>query len=785
MAKPSPTIGYYKSFAIQMAEDVKRLNEDNEFALSGGRILTAVDFTEVYSYAKETYGDFLSAYGERLFGVNQENAAILYELHESIMHFYFFEYGNDVYLFDTYKPELNSFARRLEQEQLEHQVIGLPTQAEIAELRNKGDYDEIVRLSETVSSGIRLTKKQAEFVQGFMEENLPSILTLLRDEKGSIRRRLESALSKGNVKLLHNLKSVVGSPHEKTFHRWFNGLNELRPDKRFNNRIDARAVALVYAHNASKYHSASKTKFVLVTRSEHMHELADREYEQGFWRELGGQPLRHPRGSLALLSTKAEILKLGSSELRALLSEWSLRLRASDQATESASMAQDPKEVLSDHVKKEIGDHFEILESAWRSYCKISFERRALDREQATKSEMLDAIKIVTDVNQYKSIVRQRLDQIGRNLLNSSLLVGTLTSKDIEKASRILRSVRSKNRRPKSPALGPREKDWICSATAVSLFTSHGTSMPFQIFSSFRRAIAISEDFKLEPVEFLATLGDSSLLPAELDIPNKAIRERIEAEWYLLYSYTCAAAGSWWFAQYAADIAFARATSARGAKQTLEYQSELSLMLLRCRRNLQSEKNELSKALGDYRVTKPVWPNDMAQRERYIVEEKKVEIIISGLKGAINGELAKQYLEFFDERIQFCEKNRIDHAMISHINNKIYHVGLGENLDDGIYSMPELQDDIKKLERAIRSIWGDRSEYWPDNFVDTLSYAKYKLYSRNVGNVTRKARWRKHFQEEVLKPLKQLAEREYISSVDQRDFRSHYTQAIEFYRKES
>jgi hypothetical protein len=285
----------YKQACEYLRDDIDLAIRDFRFRSQDGKLVYAVDFSEIYSYVlpSESYRDFIifpEAFEDR------EEISDAIALQQLVLTSIFFHLpgGQRPILLSPYVLEYRTFVESLRNRYFSDQVDKV--------IRVFSDFESIIRkkldvkigkICEKIDAGAAISKDEEKRLAEFVEHygHIQSVLEIGDNHPFQRIKRLRPGQA---FSQLSDLVTLPAEVETHVYDRWVTDLGKVRKhDRLASTELDAAAINLVYEANKTL---DSNTRLVLITRSGSMHKLYQEEVGQGLWRDLGDYPLlRHPR----------------------------------------------------------------------------------------------------------------------------------------------------------------------------------------------------------------------------------------------------------------------------------------------------------------------------------------------------------------------------------------------------------------------------------------------------------------------------------------------------------
>lgn len=751
---------YYKAFSKDILRDISLLEGDVEFVLRGGNILTACDFSEIYAYTNSVSQTFLSLLDQDIaISDSTDNRLVLSQLHDHIMLFFLFESQQPLWLLDPYLLELQGFRAQLSAERFDErfQRSGKALR-DIRVAEETPEFKEMVALAAQVTKGNRKPDDEgARKVLSFLNRIAPSLVALTNDRTGRVRDRLSRLLREGTLVIPSDLTDEARNGDEDTFERWYEALQRFRPGAHRSNTVDAKAVSVVFAINRWLATAERPQRLNLLTRSVYMHRIIQQEREAEHWDAVGGNPLRHPRGFLALLDDRAEIARQPQRQGET-LSRWS---RQFDQIV--SGTATDTRSNLTE--KELFNRHVAVIYSSWQKYCRIRASTIALDNRYFEENSSLRAISSLADPNVLKTMIVAQLQELDKELSGSHFMFSALTSSELKGGSRYLEDP------PAQPRLLP-----IAPPSArprlVQIATPHGGLLPFRVAFRSPKFTAVFKEFGNDPWKAFSVVSQPNMMRFE----GSAERQAFDPEWYLAVGFVCAALGAWGVVRRACRLA-----RTVGLADTLD----LELLSARATRHVTDNVGEISAALETLCRLDPDGEGFL-DKARLASERLKFKFILTRrAKEAHNVEqseaLRKQLLPDLLSATAIYQQVKVSPERCELLNTMVYHTAQMADSDQSVWDWSEIRPWFNEMKKDFEEVYGQNIRHWPDNLLDTYCWVRLKLLGRRLLHPSDSRVDIDFEKREIYDPLTEMVEHEYVGPIDIRDFRLHREEAARYF----
>jgi hypothetical protein len=757
---------YYRNFAAKLADDINYIQDDIRFVSAGGRLLTATDFSEIYAYCLSASESFLSKLNAQFLDEVSQRA-VLNELHDSIMMFYLFESGENLWLLDPYLIELQNFLHQVSSDSFREKVRDIGEALRQLRLaRAQPEFKEFAKLAASAKqAGLELDPDQELRIYKFIESIAPALVQLEQGESGSAVGRLKRLLKEGRLVIPSDLPDSITTGDPKTFDRWFSELSRRRREHEAQNVSDAHAVSVIYALNMRLLREERPRKIVLLTRSETMHTIMKSEVEIDYWGAAGGNVLRHPRRILALLDDNAEIV--GSSQpdrQRQVVERW----RKTFEPILIIPQQNENNRGISLNIEEITRRHIALIASVWKRYCAARATRKTIENRYIEVNRSMNAISTLIDPNWFNIQMRNNLDQLSSFLKGHHFIFGTLISSEGRLFSSDIEGRRdgyslesTVNLHQVSGSLG--------HGGAVQIANAHGAPMPFRIWLTDPRLSNVLSQLADDPFKALSVITQENMLEVRDNGQNP------EQEWYVAVGYVCSALGAWGATRRACEL-----LGARNQSTVLD----IAILYSRAIRNTTEELDELERICEILRRLRRHKETPISDQLRITIEWIKYEFIIAiramdmGRKGTLGRQLTR-LKTVIPTVIKSLRSTPISAEQCELLNNIVYHSTQLRSRRHEVLPWTEINALLERLVFALKENYGKSWQLWPDNFVDTVAWVRLQLISQRV--IKYDAVDKSAEKENIVVPLKSVSAHEHTSEIDLADFRRHTEEARMFF----
>ena len=724
------------------------------------KIVTACDFTEIFAYATSAASTFLSRLEPGFVGQGAfDNRAVLSQLHDQIMEFFLFDSSQKLWLLDPYLLELQWFRSEIRTRRFEG-VMENSGQAlrEVAAASSDPEFQRIAAFAKAfVTDGVPIDDAQAERVWGFLQKIAPALVELTKDETSVPKDRLDRLLATGTLVIPNDLADEIRDGDPVTFDRWYKVLSNERPERDRSNAADAKAIAVIFSINDWLRQTTRPQRLTLLTRSEAMHRLMRSRSELQYWEDVGGNPLRHPRGVLALLDRRGEIVPSRDIKgMRETLDRWSglfsmivdRRVNVANNLTE--------REIFNRHVA--------VIADVWQKYCRVRASKIAIEANYLSNYASLKAIAAIVDQNAMKRTILAQMKTLDGELSGSQFMVGALLAPDMDGARQYLEHAPEPVQAKPQTGTAKRSK-------LMRLNGLNGDPLPYRVGFQATRFINVLSQEGHDPWLAFSSVTQPNMMAFE----GRARRNGLDPEWSLAVAFVCSAFGAWETTMRACD-------QARDNRHAPDLNVEL--LSARAARQVPQGKADLAKALDRVRAVKAK-AEGLLDRARVASEILKLRFLLAlrahetpggdfeGLKVHLLPALMDGVAVFRD-----TTKPSIECAEL--LNNMVYHASQMADVGRHVWDWSEISPWFIEMERNFNEVYGADIEAWPPNLVDTYCWVRLKLLKKGlIGR--RDGVDLVDEQRRIFEPLARIREFEHLSQGDEQDYRLHAVEAARFF----
>jgi hypothetical protein len=743
--------------ASALVHDIDELIEDANFTERGGEITVAVDFSEIYAYCMSSASAFVQRYAGR--APDGDRVHLLEMLHESIMMYQMFEASQELWLLEPYQVEFSNFMKMTASRRFTTTLeeVGR-TLRHSRNLSADPRFIELSKLAQiTHEKGDTATADERRRLSGLLDELIPDLVDIrnLRAHHPPVQKARD-LLAKRRLVVPTDLPVEVARGEPAVEARWLEALSKARPEALTQNVSDSRAMAGLFAANRWLRRKSTWRKMILLTRSETMHAIMRKEAAE--WESVGGAPLRHPRGVLALLDERAEIVRGPPLRQIHALQRWQQTFRMVTDSNATASLSHsrlNPDEILKRHTA--------VIFDAWRRYCGLTAMMNVVQNEWEVRGDNADYLAILLNQDQLKTLIRDRLLSLDSFFVKTEFISGTMRSSELRTAARAPRSKPTTKARPAQASAQSGQ------STMVQLDSGHGTPMHFRIGLRTPRLINALQD--PDPWHALTTLaaGDGFEIGREPDRDLAA-----EAEWYIAIGYVLASLGVWSRVQEACALA---------QSEFEDTFPEAALLELRAIRRESGDYAILAKAIGRPGVVKASTHGHFLRflGERISYESRLLRLSHDDNDAKRKDKHWRRLLVLLQEGLQEIRSRPASPETCEICNRVTYNLHEFRRLEIHIQNFPPTLGTYasaidlfyRTFAAQLAEIYGPDQSRWPDTFADTFAWVGLAVLDTNArrdieGLVTRAM---------IQDIYKSIPERPFVSEGELQEFRQHATTA--------
>jgi hypothetical protein len=754
---------YYKAFASELLDDIALLQADSKFVEKGGKIHYAIDFSEIYAYCVRAPDSFFANAPKGAWedGVGRTS---LVEIHESILQFILFNATDRLILLDPYSLELASYYRRLRSQVVKEETRRVARAlGQMEKQRAREALSDLEKLAATRQDGDQVTLARAG---DLIDNALPFIQAEAdRARPPDTLSRLVRLLDDKRLVLLSELTRFNTEPDEKITEQWSDVLNKHRRERVAQNALDAEAMGTLLSTNRQLLKENPPRLIRLVTRSPRMNAIMREERYLTPWADVGGNPLRTPRGFLTVFNENAR-LELHSEPQRQLqnLDRWRVSFeRLAGRAPSADELAGNLTE--SEIIRRQVA----IITTVWRRYC--SFHAAQFSLSNAQPADVLAD----EDIGALQNLIADVILKLRRDLDKAHTAMQTLLPGEVANKKNLARVIFA-SRPDQSLHRAPVESD-----ARVLLFTPHGTPLPFSLFLNNRRLRTEMRDRANNATRVLTLLVDDTRTDGRFH-PGEDLSN---SEWYLALAYANAAIGAWLMTESA--IAAAKQELDVVANQAARDLIEKEIIYFEAKvvRHLEKPIQEMEEILSEIEQMADRQPRTGTEHDRAYgvrmrseafklrftlikrqLEERPDDIHLHREAGVRTIQHAQNILKLARPGVDRCDL----------LNNMTYHAAQLESLGVQILSLPRQKQNFERFEKEVKKYYGSESE-WPDNFADTVAWVRLRLMK--LGEI--KPEVPLDDAEKIMNDLKKITRNIQASPYDLRDFRAHAEEASSYF----
>ena len=752
----------FRALTKSLSTDIEHLVSDAQFSRRGGKILIAVDFSELYGYCMSASESFI-----------REDVGILSQgeivdaMHDSIMRYYMFDATEELWLLDPYLFEFHNFIRIASSDHF-RDTFSAVSRALVKrdELTRNKQFIEMRELVSSIGSSHRESGAIRTRILELFDQLAPEIMALYTDPDGGFPvRKAQDLLKSNRLVIPTDLPVAVNAGDHDVETRWIDRLSMLRPGQETANFADAKAIAQLFSINQWLGKRDRPRRLTLLTRSTIMHKVMNQEATEGLWQEVGGGLLRHPRGVLALLDENAEIVRDQPDRQINTLRRWQATFQSLAvhrlEVRSLPGVGLTPREIFNRHSA--------LVFSAWRRYCGLSAVVGAASTSFRKGDRELDAVRLLMSDTAVKELLAQRIRSMNFMLEKVNFVAKSMRSAEVGLAVKNTRV----RRRSNTAGVPVRE------GALVQVFGGDGAPMPFRIAIESDKLVSVLQEEKGDAWRLFTRIASDDVSPPD---GNWRSDEGFERDWYLLMGYVCGSIGAWRIARSACDW----------IEGSLE-QDSLEVLLLKAkalRKSVGENDTNFDEFARVAAALRHKQPGSAVERLRLLTERVSYEsrLVRLALSGDHRKRLHKhqaQVVAVLHEAWKTFGQSEPSPERCELFNNCSYNlVDFRKNAVEfdpppGLGTMTNFSDAIfTEFVASARHVYGYDIHGWPDSFLDTFGWVC--LQELEAGNhqilehlgVTREA---------VEEAFSRIPNRLFVGEKDSTDFRFHAAHAQQFF----
>lgn len=749
------TLQFYQSFAKNNLNFLTDVESDLDFEAAGGKIVYAIDFSEVYGYSMGAAESFFFERGGDPFS-DDIGKTTLFELHEAILEHILFEQEEHYLLLPPYSIELFNFIRRLNNstaKEIAERTVAVAQS--VTELKGSEEYNRLCELSQSDSVLERNSSDNHEFRTLFLNA-VPDLVELWRDTKSPKPIDKAKSFLQQPFSQVSEIVPGLSEPDLATFQHWFSELNAKRSDRENQNYLDAQALGFIYGLNAHLDKSRKPTRVVLISRSKVLYDLAQRDGDR--WERVGGQPIRHPRSFLNQISSLGTISKRKNEKEKRRNVEWWKRTYeaiSGQRVFPGINRLLTPTEVTNRSLA--------VLIDVWKRFCSAQVSSRVIQNEVTTDDILLKALYEMNASGDVTGLfdavlvdLHQELDKIHFNIPAALFAGNELEFFGREGRGQPIEAVSSES------DVGER----------VIVSSLYGSNLSYSIHLKSNKLKNIIRDNAQDPYAAMQAVTGAARYNAKTD------SDLFHAEWFLAIAYLYASMSAWEAAANSVKMAGIRISDLTKSRQkerdTQTTLFEVSYLASKCSREiggsielLEQTTQGLENAIKSFEKARK-----LPGKNRYLTRARteKIKCIFELLERG--GGDSKQLIDRIVVCIDRCRKNIKESkdpiTEIQFLNDFCYHVlGLQTELGE-IFPLKEVARDFTRFVILSEKVYG-LVDSWPENYLDTLCWVSFNLAEAGCTDSLPLGLSRADIQR--LASLN--ASKNYISEHDKKDFLSH------------
>lgn len=280
-------IQVHASDISKIAADINLLMHDLNLLRQGKNIIYAIDFSEIYAYAKP----YSTRHEIRVFSDDNDQECSLIQARSLAKLFLSSEIHTTI--LPPHILELNNWSTK-EKNNIRNNIADLSSKAssEMQRLISRPTSIYISQIARELDNGLELDPQTEDMVINYFMSYAGTLMTLVTEAEENPFVKLRTAVSKESFIDYHKIISEEPEYDEDVFIRWRKVLNRYKSNKNiFSTANDALAIAQIYHNNKN----SNNTIIRLVTRDTRIERLARNSSEKKLWASAWGNPIRNTR----------------------------------------------------------------------------------------------------------------------------------------------------------------------------------------------------------------------------------------------------------------------------------------------------------------------------------------------------------------------------------------------------------------------------------------------------------------------------------------------------------
>jgi hypothetical protein len=761
------SLSFYRTFAANNLKFLRDVEVDLDFEESGGEVIYALDSSEVYGYTMGAAETFFFERGGDPFS-EEIGRATLFELHEAILEQILFEQKSNYLLLPPYIIELTNFLRGLKYSTMQRVAKGTVDVARsINDLKQRHEYKELLKLAGEPDVLDAHSENNHMFRSRF-QKAAPDLVEIWRAT--SAKQPIDRArdfIEQPFIQL-SDLVQELTEPNDPVFQDWFSRLNKRRPQRENQNFLDAQAMGFLYSLNFELHRMNRRTKVVLISRSNALYQIASQDAQ--VWKDIGGQPIRHPRSFLNQITSLGTIsYRKSTFEKRRNIAWWKNTYSAI--VAGGRSDQQGTRLTITEITNRSLA----VLIDVWKRFCSAQVSSRAVKTKGDSQDVLLKALHALSATGSIQGIfdaiifdLYKELDKIHFNIPTSME-----ASDELDFFRRYGRSQQIDKRSPTHDDIGER----------LVVSSLHGTNLAYSIHIRSNKIRNLIKEHRQDPFGALAALTEAASSVSDAD------GDLFHAEWYLAMSYLYASISAWSAAVRFVEVAsqnLAEVAGARGADRDWQISLfEVAYLKSKCARELGTSPDELLRTIDTLEaaiVTFGRLPRSKG-KSAYLARARteSIKCLFELLK--LTNSLEDVVLAKLLNNIATCRDNIASTAdpviEAQFLNNFCYHSVDIDALVPKVFAYELVSRDFTRFYDLSTHLYGQLKS-WPENYLDTFCWVTFQLAHKGALQLPFKG----CDEDTIFELLDWNAERENISDHDRQDFVAHKNLVSREWRKD-
>ncbi|EGF89913.1 hypothetical protein ABI_43370 [Asticcacaulis biprosthecium C19] len=742
----------YKLFAQNNIRYAEASEEDIDFEEKGGKIIYAIDHSEIFAYClARTEAFFFENDGRAFF--DRMGTSTLDALHEAILEQVLFKRDDGYVLLPPYIVELMDFARNIKQGAVRATAQNAAKALKsLRDLRSSSQYGDLLeRAREAVGDGLidRSAPAYIEFKHAFTALMPDLIEVKLENKQVEAVGRLRKFLTNPYLQIAE-LSPELPNGNDRVLCHWQSELDRRRPNKPDQNFNDAKSLAYIFDLNLTLGRQHPRRKIVLVSRSHSLHSIMNADI--GNWDEAGGNVVRHPRAFLNEINRIGQLSRQSTEDRKQNLTWWKNTYSriAAPQDRAIAHMLTD-----TEWLNRRIA----LLMDNWKRFCSAQVATKVITSDKGIEDRLLNALQALSS-NSMRGLIDDILNDLHMSMEKLHFQIPVM----LENIDRVV-SVQLKSERyaqsPPTHFIHPNPEQ-------VFIRTPHGTPLSNHLRLASPKIRQLLTENANDPFAALESMAD---IGGTIDSRDPLF----DIEWYLAMAYIYASVGAWKASSSCLDESKKHLAQAGGNSVTdLDFVSVtfgLDYLVARCMRELgatveqfQGIRTALILRLGELDKFSFDGKSSMLLSVRSTLLKTQMEIVKHPPQ---RDQAVEEILINVESCISLSHSGVIVESRVEFLNNFCYYYVEEPEIFASNYSMNFMIREFCTFTQILTTLYGAVEE-WPDNFLDTFCWVQYKSGKNSDGE---------KLTETELKNIHGLmvmnAGREYLSELDRHIFKRH------------